>query len=100
MVWFRSSRDRVVYTERNCTKHVAASKLYKNKLVLLSGAIFYVSTSPRLPSQNFKHKLTPSRKALFFKTKVSPILKLLNKASNLYILSDSETSKNRYIQRM
>ena len=32
---------------------------------------------------------TPSRKDLFFKMKTSPILKLLNKTSNLYILSDS-----------
>ena len=50
MVWFCSSGDRVALTERKCTKHVAASKLYKNKLVILSGASFYVSMSPRLPS--------------------------------------------------
>ena len=43
MVRFRRSGDRVVFTERKCTKHVAASKLYKNKLVILSGASFYVS---------------------------------------------------------
>ena len=33
--------------------------------------------------------LALSRKALFFKIKISPILKLLNKTSNLYILTDS-----------
>ena len=33
-----------------CTKYVAASKLYKNKLVIPNGASFYVSMSPRLPS--------------------------------------------------
>ena len=37
MVWFRSSGDRVALTEKKCTKHVAASKLCKNKLVMLSG---------------------------------------------------------------
>ena len=37
MVWFCSSGDRVALTEIKCTKHVAASKLYKNKLVILSG---------------------------------------------------------------
>ena len=37
MVWFLSSGDRVAITERKCTKHVAAIKLYKNKLVILSG---------------------------------------------------------------
>ena len=42
--------------------------------------------------------LTLSRKALFFKIKVSPFFKLLNKTSNLYILRDSETSKPRYMQ--
>ena len=67
MAWFRSSGDRVVLTERKCPKHAATSKLCKNKLVILNGASFYVSMSPRLPSYNFKHKLTPSRKALFFK---------------------------------
>ena len=50
LVWFRSYGDRVVLTERKCTKHVAASKIYKNKLVILSGSSFYVSMSPRLPS--------------------------------------------------
>ena len=50
MVWFRSSGDRVVLTERKCAKHVVASKLYKSKLVILHGASFYVSMSPRLPS--------------------------------------------------
>ena len=50
MTFFRSSGDRVVLTERKCTRHVAASKLHKNKLVILSGASFYVSMSPRLPS--------------------------------------------------
>ena len=34
MVWFCSFVDRVVLTERECTKHVSASKLYKNKLVI------------------------------------------------------------------
>ena len=67
--------DRVFLNEYKCTKHVAASKLYKNKLGILIGASFYVSMSPRLQSQNFKHKLTPSRKALFSKIKISPILK-------------------------
>ena len=37
MVWFYSSGDRVTPTERKCTKHVATSKLYKNKLIILSG---------------------------------------------------------------
>ena len=32
MVSFHSSRDRVVLTEEECTKHVTTSKLYKNKL--------------------------------------------------------------------
>ena len=34
MVWFCSFMDRVVLTEREYTKHVTASKLYKNKLVI------------------------------------------------------------------
>ena len=49
MVWFRSSGDRVVLAGRKCTKHVAASNLYKNELVILNEASFYVSMSPRLP---------------------------------------------------
>ena len=32
MVWFRSSGDRVALTEIKCTKHVAASKLYKKQV--------------------------------------------------------------------
>ena len=32
MVWFCSSGDRVALTERKCTKHVAASKLYKKQV--------------------------------------------------------------------
>ena len=55
----------VVLTKRKCTKHAAASKLYKNKLVILSGASFYVSMSPRLPSYNFKHKLRGCRQIAF-----------------------------------
>ena len=31
-----------------CTKHVAALKLYKNKLAILNAASFYVSMSPKL----------------------------------------------------
>ena len=67
-----------------CTKHVTASQLYKNDLVILNVASFYVSMSSRLPSLTFKHKLyskvkilgkrTPSRKALLFKSKMLPIL--------------------------
>ena len=45
--------------------HDAASKLYKNELVILSGARFYVSMSPRLPSQNFKHNLRGCRQIAF-----------------------------------
>ena len=32
-----------------CSKYVAATKPYKNKLVTLNAASFYVSISPRLP---------------------------------------------------
>ena len=37
MVWYSSSGNRAALTERKCTKHVVASKRYKNKLVILSG---------------------------------------------------------------
>ena len=37
MVWFRRSGARFGLTERKSTKHVAALKLYKIKLVILSG---------------------------------------------------------------
>ena len=50
MVLFHSSGDRVALTERKCTKHVAASKFYKNKLVIFNGATFYDSMSPSLRS--------------------------------------------------
>ena len=87
----------------NCTKHVAALKLYKNKLVILNAAIFYVSMSPRLLSQTFKHKLgsevkisgkqTPSKKFFFFFSKLK-CRQFLYKIFSLYILSASYTSKN------
>ena len=43
-------------SHRKCAKHVAASTLYKNKLVIFNAVSFYVSMSPGLP-QTFKHKL-------------------------------------------
>ena len=115
MVWFCCFVDRVVLTERDCTKHVTASKLCKNKLVikkklygpsfmdgiqLLShsrlepfqgGSLLFTTKFPEIPgthfidlgrmkiwvdlvelvfmsaSYNFKHKLTPSRKASILK---------------------------------
>ena len=48
--WYGFKWDIVVLTERKCKKHVAASKIYNNKLKILSRAIFYVRKSPRLPS--------------------------------------------------
>ena len=63
--------------------------------------VFYVSMSPRLLSQTFKHKLgsevkisgkqTLSKKPCFSKLKCR---QFLHKTSSLYILSDSYTSKN------
>ena len=79
------------------TKHVAASKPYKIKLVILTS--FYVSMSPRLPLQAFKQKLgsevknqdkqSPSRKHCFSKLKCR---QFLYKTSSLYILSNCYTS--------
>ena len=43
------SLSRAVLTE-TVKKHVAVSKLYKSKLVILNATSFYVSMSPRLPS--------------------------------------------------
>ena len=67
-----------------CTEHVAASKLYKNELVILNAASFYVIMSPIVPSNTFKRKLGSEvkisgkrnhmKEVLFFKTKMSPIL--------------------------
>ena len=84
-----------------CTKYVATSKHYKDKLVILNVARFYVSVSPRLPSSIFKQKLgsevkisgnqIPSRKPCFSRLTCS---QFLYKTSSLYILSDSYTSKN------
>ena len=76
------------------------SKLYKNKLVILNAASFYVSVSPRLPLQTFKHKLSskvkisckqnPLRKLFFSKLRCR---KFLYKTFSLYILSDNYTTK-------
>ena len=67
-----------------CTKHVAASKLHKNKLIILNAASFCVSVSLRLPSYTFKQKIrfwsktfkqtNPIKEALFFKIKMPLIL--------------------------
>ena len=51
MVWFRSSGDIV---ERKCTKHVAASNLYKNKLVILSGVELVFMSASR---QGYNHRM-------------------------------------------
>ena len=121
IIWFISSEDRVVLTEREYTKHVTVSKLYKNKLVikkrtlwhlfyewrstvsrlepLRGGSLHFISKFSEIPgthfinlgkmkrwidlleiafmsaSHNFKHKWTPSRKALFFKIKILSIPK-------------------------
>ena len=56
-----------------CTKHVAASKFYKNKLVILNAATFYVSIPLRLPSWNSKHKFRSESQKLF-KIKMLSIL--------------------------
>ena len=84
-----------------CTKHVAVSKLHKNKIVILIAAIFfYVSMSRRLPSWTFKDNLgskvkrsgkrTHQWKPCFLKLKC---YQFLYKTSILYILSVSYTSK-------
>ena len=85
------------------TKHVAASKLYNNKLAILNAASFCVSMSPRLPLQTFRYKLgsevkisgkpTSSRKPCFSKLTCR---KFLCKTSSLYFVKDSYTSKNMF----
>ena len=87
-------------SHRKCAKHVAASTLYKNKLVIFNAVSFYVSMSPGLP-QTFKHKLRSKVKfqtnephqggSWFSKLKCR---QFLYKTSNLYILSDSYISKD------
>ena len=54
MVWFRSSGDGVAVTEIKCTKHAAASKLYKNKIVILKGVeLFFMSAC----LQGYHHRI-------------------------------------------
>ena len=57
-----SSGDTVALTERKCRMHVAASKLYQNKLVILSG-VELVFMSPCLKDYHhgILNKLTLSR---------------------------------------
>ena len=55
MVWFCSFKDRAVLIERECIKHVTASKLYKNKLVIKKKTLWHLfygwrSTVSRLES--------------------------------------------------
>ena len=62
MVWFRISGDRLALSEKECTKHVAASKLYKNKLVTLSRVelvLSYQGYHPRVLNINWLYQGKP-----------------------------------------